>query len=152
MSGNLILLRAGPGLSIQDLGRNGGMGLGLSRGGAADRQGFVEGAALIGNPVESAALELTLGGGRFRVDRPTRFALSGAKLRATLSGSPLEHLCTYSMTPNHVLDIGPAEGGVYGYLHIAGGILSEHELGGRGRHRIAGLGPELAEGDALEGK
>ena len=149
MSGNLILLRAGPGLSIQDLGRNGGMGLGLSRGGAADRQGFVEGAALIGNPVQSAGLELTLGGGRFRVDRPTRFALSGAKLRATLSGSPLEHLCTYSMTPNDVLDIGPAEGGVYGYLHIAGGILSEHELGGRGRHRIAGLGPELAEGDAL---
>ena len=28
---------------------------------------------------------------------------------------------------------------MYGYLHISGGLLTEEELGGRGRHRIAGL-------------
>ena len=65
MSGHLILDQAGPGLGIQDLGRQGGMGLGLSRGGAADRQAFLRGAALLGNPLDAAAIEMTVGGGRF---------------------------------------------------------------------------------------
>ena len=149
MSGTLAILRAGPGLSIQDLGRPGGMGAGLSRGGAADRIGFLRGAALLGNPPEAAGLEMTVGGGRFRVDAPTRIALSGAPMRATINGSPLEHLASYAFAPEDVLDIGPTEGGVYGYLHIAGGLLTEQELGGRGRHRIADLGKDIGDGDAL---
>lgn len=149
MTGHLILDRAGPGLSIQDLGRKGGMGLGLSRGGAADRRGFLQGAALLGNPMDSAGLEMTVGGGRFRVDAPTRIAISGAPLRATINGSPLEHLASYALAPGEVLQIGPPDSGVYGYLHVAGGLQTELELGGRGRHRIAGLGPDPAPGDRL---
>lgn len=149
MSGRLIVHRAGPGLTVQDLGRPGGMGLGLSRGGAADRYGFLDGAALLGNPPGAAALEMTVGGGRFGVDAPARFALSGAPLRATLNGSAVAPFATHAIAPGDVLDIGPAEGGVYGYLHISGGLLTEEELGGRGRHRIAGLGPDLADGDEL---
>ena len=38
MSRALIVRRAGPGLTLQDCGRPGYMGFGLSRGGAADRQ------------------------------------------------------------------------------------------------------------------
>ena len=149
MSGSLTILRAGPGLSIQDLGRSGGMGLGLSRGGAVDRAGFLQGAALLGNPQSAAGLEMTVGGGRFRVDAPTRIALSGAHMRATVDGSQLEHLASYALAPGDTLDIGPAERGVYGYLHIAGGLLTEQELGGRGRHKIAGLGRDIGDGDIL---
>jgi biotin-dependent carboxylase-like uncharacterized protein len=125
------------------------MGLGLSRGGAADRRGFLEGAALLGNPPHAAALEMTVGGGRFRVDAPARIALSGARLRATINGSAIEHHASYRLNPGEILDIGPAEGGVYGYLHVSGGLLTDEELGGRGRHRIAGLGPDLEQGDSL---
>ncbi|MEQ9040674.1 MAG: biotin-dependent carboxyltransferase family protein [Silicimonas sp.] len=149
MSGHLIIDRAGPGLGVQDLGRPHGIGLGLSRGGAADRHGFLMGAALLGNPPGAAALEMTVGGGRFRVDAPVRIALTGAHLRATINGSPLEDHATYRMNPGDTLDIGPAENGVYGYLHVSGGLLTDEELGGRGRHRIAGLGPDLADGDRL---
>jgi allophanate hydrolase len=149
MSGTLTILRAGPGLSVQDLGRSGGMGLGLSRGGAADRAGFLQGEALLGNAPNAAGLEMTVGGGRFRVDAPTRIALSGAPMRASINGSPLEHLASYALAPGEVLDIGPAERGVYGYLHIAGGLLTELELGGRGRHKIAGLGADVGDGDTL---
>ena len=149
MSGHLIILRAGPGLSVQDIGRPGGMGLGLSRGGAADRRGLLEGAALLGNPVTAAALEMTVGGGRFRVDAPSRIALTGARLPATLNGSALETHATYLVTPDDALDIGPVEGGVYGYLHVAGGLLTDEELGGRGRHRVAGLGADILDGDRL---
>ena len=149
MTGHLIIDRAGPGLSVQDLGRPHGMGLGLSRGGAADRQAFLMGAALLGNPPGAAALEMTVGGGRFRVDKPTRIALTGARLRASINGSPIETHATYRLAPGDRLEIGPAEDGVYGYLHIAGGLLTDEELGGRGRHRIAGLGPDLDTGDHL---
>lgn len=149
MSGHLILVQAGPGLSVQDLGRDGGMGLGLSRGGAADRHAFLQGAALLGNSLDSAAIEMTVGGGQFRVDAPTRIAISGAPLRASIDGSPLEHMSTYALKPGEVLRIGAPDSGVYGYLHIAGGLQTEQELGGRGRHRIAGLGPDLAVGDKL---
>lgn len=149
MNAHLIIERAGPGLSVQDLGRPHGMGLGLSRGGAADRHGFLMGAALLGNPPGAAALEMTVGGGRFRVENPARIALTGARLRATINGSPIETHATYRLSPGDILDIGPAEGGVYGYLHISGGLLTDEELGGRGRHRIAGLGPDLSGGDRL---
>ena len=149
MTGQLTLDKAGPGLSIQDLGRDGGMGLGLSRGGAADRRAFLKGAALLGNPADAAALEMTVGGGQFRVDAPTRIAISGATLRATIDGNALEHLASYALKPGEALRIGPPDTGVYGYLHVAGGLLSDKELGGRGRHRIAGLGPDLAPGDRL---
>jgi biotin-dependent carboxylase-like uncharacterized protein len=149
VTGHLIIDRAGPGLTVQDLGRPHGMGLGLSRGGAADRLGFLTGAALVGNLPDAAALEMTVGGGRFRVDKPTRIALSGARLRASINGSPIEDHASYRLNPGDTLDIGPAEDGVYGYLHIAGGLLTDEELGGRGRHRIAGLGPDLSPGDRL---
>ena len=149
MSGHLIVLRAGPGLSVQDMGRPGGMGLGLSRGGAADRRGLLEGAALLGNQITAAALEMTVGGGRFLVDKATRIALTGARLPATLNGSAVETHATYPMMPDDALDIGPTEDGVYGYLHVAGGLLTEEELGGRGRHRVAGLGTDIVDGDRL---
>lgn len=149
MSGHLILDQAGPGLTVQDLGRDGGMGLGLSRGGAADRHAFLQGAALLGNPPDAAALEMTIGGGQFRVDAPTRIAISGAPLRASIDGSPLEHMATYALKPGETLRIGAPDNGVYGYLHVAGGLLTEQELGGRGRHRIGGLGPDIGAGDKL---
>lgn len=149
MSRHLIVDRAGPGLTIQDTGRPDGLGLGLSRGGAADRTALIEGAALLGNPVSAAAIEISVTGGRFRADAPLRLALTGADMRATLDGARLEPRATHRMNPGEVLAIGAVERGVFGYLHIAGGLMTDAELGGRGRHRIAGLGLDLREGDRI---
>jgi len=44
----LIVRSAGPGVTVQDLGREGWLGVGLSRGGAADRRALAEGAVLLG--------------------------------------------------------------------------------------------------------
>ena len=48
MTRALIVHRAGPGATVQDLGRPGYLAYGLSRGGAADRMALAEGAALLG--------------------------------------------------------------------------------------------------------
>ena len=48
--GSLTILRAGPALSVQDLGRPGHLSEGLSPGGAMDRLALLEAAALLDLP------------------------------------------------------------------------------------------------------
>ncbi|MBY6118377.1 biotin-dependent carboxyltransferase family protein [Mameliella alba] len=144
----LEILQAGPGVTVQDDGRPGYMALGLSRGGAADRQALAEGAALLRQPV-GTALELAGFGGRFRVDTPCRIALTGAPMRATLEGAPLAWNASHALPAGAVLEIGGALQGVYGYLTVGGGFDLPKELGARSAHLNAGLGRLLEAGDRL---
>lgn len=149
MTRRLIVERAGMQSSVQDLGRPGHIGLGLSRGGAADRAGFLDGLALVRNPLSAAGIEMAGMGGRFRFSQNARIALSGARMRATLEGAPVEWNASYEIKAGEVLDVGAAIDGNYSYLHVSGGIETETELGGRAHHGIAGLGRPLADGDQL---
>lgn len=145
----LVVQQAGPLVSVQDAGRAGGLGLGLSRSGAADRQSYIAACALAHVPPGAAALEMAGFGGRFRIEAPCRFALTGARMRATLNGERLLWNASHEAGAGAVLQIGAAENGVYGYLLPGGGIATDPELGGRGLHRIAGLGKPVSEGDRL---
>ncbi|MDQ2090276.1 5-oxoprolinase subunit C family protein [Marimonas arenosa] len=145
----LTIHRAGPAMSVQDLGRTGTLRLGLSRGGAADRLALREAAALLGHREVQAAVEMPGMGGRFSVDAPTRIALTGAPMRAMLDGAPLIWNATYLLSPGAMLEIGPATTGVYGYLSLAGGLATPEILGSRSAHLNAGLGRLLESGDVL---
>lgn len=145
----LIVETVGPAVSVQDAGRAAGLGQGLSRGGAADRQGYIAACALAGAPLGAAALEMAGFGGRFRVTDPCRIALAGAPMRATLDGAPLAWNAVHAAAAGAVLDIGAAEEGVYGYLLPGGGVTTDVQLGGRGFHKIAGLGAALTAGEVL---
>lgn len=146
---SVFVEKAGPAISIQDLGRAGGLGQGLSRGGAADRLGFMDGAVLFDQARSCAAIEMPGLGGTFSFTEPTRFALSGARMRAMLDGALIEWNASHLALPGMRLEIGAAEEGVYGYLHFGGGLMTDEELGGRGFHRIAGLGKLTQAGDTL---
>ena len=78
MTAALEILKAGPGLTIQDQGRSGFLAYGLSRGGAMDRLALFEGAALLGQSAELAAIEMAGLGGEFRTDQDIWIALTGA--------------------------------------------------------------------------
>lgn len=149
MSRCLVVESCGPAVAIQDAGRPGGLGLGLSRGGAADRMAYLQGLALLGASIGTACIEMAGFGGRFRLETATRFALTGALMRASLDGQPVEWSASHLAGPGAVLEIGAVTQGVYGYLSLGGGIVTESELGGRGFHKIAGLGRALAAGDSL---
>ena len=58
MSAELIVHEAGPSLTVQDRGRTGYLAMGLSRGGAADTLALAEGAALLRQSPEFAAIEM----------------------------------------------------------------------------------------------
>jgi len=145
----LIVHDAGPGVSVQDLGRPGYLAFGLSRGGAADRLAMAEGAALLHQSEGLAALEMAGIGGSFEVSHDTRIALTGAPMRASVDGAPLVWNASHLLHAGSRLSIGAATRGVYGYLHLGGGIATTERLGARSAHLAAGLGALITAGDDL---
>jgi 5-oxoprolinase (ATP-hydrolysing) subunit C len=139
----------GPGVTVQDMGRSGYIASGLSRGGAADTLALAEGAALLRQSTNLAALEMAGFGGSFSSQTPLRIALTGAPMRATIAGVPVAWNASHSLPAGAMLVIGGAEAGVYGYLSIGGGIETPQILGARATHLAAGIGAALALGDRL---
>lgn len=149
MTGQLTIHSAGPMVTIQDMGRSGTLSLGLSRGGAADRLALLEATALLGLSAPVAAIEMAGMGGVFSTDMPTRIALTGAPMRATLDGAPLDWQGSHLLPAGARLEIGSVTRGTYGYLVFAGGIETHPVLGSRATHVNAGLGHRLSAGDTL---
>ncbi len=143
MNSQLEIISAGPALSIQDFGRPGFCRFGLSKGGAMDLYAIAEGNALLGNVDTAASIEIASFGGKFRaVGDEFMVALTGAPMRSTVDGEAMPWRTSFSLKNGQVLDIGSVldDKGTYGYLHIAGGIEVEPEIGSMGTHLRAGIG------------
>lgn len=144
----LNILKAGPGVSVQDQGRPGLAALGLSRGGAMDTLALAEGAALLGQPDTLAALEIAGSQITLRADHDLRIALTGAPMRALCDGHALAWNASHMLAAGATLTISALKGG-YGYVHAGGGIDTPLMLGSRAAHLSAGIGRMLAPGDRL---
>lgn len=148
MSGALILHRAGPGVTVQDMGRTGFLAQGLSRGGAADLLALAEGAALLGQAGHCAALEIASSFLVLEVTQPTRIALTGAPMRALVDGMALAWNASHALAVGARLDLSGAVGG-YSYVHFGGGIASDQVLGAPSAHLAAGIGAMAQAGETL---
>lgn len=149
MTRALTVHRAGPGVTVQDMGRPGYLGFGLSRGGAADRLAMAEGAALLGQAGTFAALEMAGMGGEFEASEDMRIALTGAPMRAAIDGQRIAWNASHDLPQGARLSIGGAEAGSYGYLHVGGGIATPKVLDARGAHLAAGVGDAVTSGATL---
>jgi len=145
----LHVLEAGPSMTVQDAGRPGYLGEGLSRSGAADALALAEGAALLRQGADLAAVEMAGMGGTFRASHDMRIALSGAPMRADVDGARLTWNASHLLPAGAVLRIGAAEAGTYGYLHLGGGVATPSVLGSRAAHLAAGVGRAVKVGDEL---
>lgn len=150
MSHALMVHRAGPGVTLQDSGRPGYLGFGLSRGGAADRLGMAEGAALLGQDDRLAAFEMAGMGGEFEALCDLRIALTGAPMRASIDGARLSWHASHALPAGARLSIGGTEQGCYGYLHLGGGIDAPRILGSCSAHLASGLGQPVAPGTRFD--
>jgi allophanate hydrolase len=150
MTTRLIIETGGPGITVQDMGRPGFLAFGLSRGGAADRLALYEGAALLGQSPEHAVLEMAGMGGTFTATSDIRIALTGAPMRASIDGVNLVWNASHQLREGETLQVGAAALGVYGYLHIGGGIAAQSHLGAKSAHLAAGIGGPLTSGQALD--
>ncbi|MVO18091.1 biotin-dependent carboxyltransferase family protein [Parasedimentitalea huanghaiensis] len=149
MSCSLIVHQAGQGMTIQDQGRLGYLEYGLSRGGAADHLAIAEGAALLGQDRCKATLEMAGLGGEFEATEDMRIALTGAPMRASIDGGRIVWNASHALPKGARLSIGGAVAGVYGYLHVGGGLETTVKLGARSAHLAAGLGSPVFADDIL---
>ena len=149
MTRALIVRAAAPGVSIQDAGRPGFLAFGLSRGGAVDRLALSEGAALLRQSEDLAAIELGEMGGEFEATEDMRIALTGAAMQAAIDGAQIAWNASHMLPSGSTLKIGAAREGRYGYLHVGGGVEVDERLGSRSTHFAAHLGGSVHAGEHL---
>ncbi len=141
----LQVIRPGPLALVQDSGRPGFAGIGVTRSGAADRGAFLAGAALVGNDAAGsrAAIEILLGGLVFVVVAgPVRLAVTGAPCPVRLGEITLPYGRAVEVNSGQRVSVGMAPRGLRCYLSVAGGLAVDAEFGSRSRDTLAGLGPE----------
>jgi len=142
----LTLHQIGPNASLQDLGREGYLRFGLSRGGAMDRYALLEAAALLGQGLDICAIELPSAPVRLSVSAPQRIALTGAPMVAEVDGRALVWGASHRLAAGEVLSLRPTGRGLYGYIAFGGEIETDYALGRRSTHFTGGLGAALVSG------
>ncbi|MFF1878172.1 biotin-dependent carboxyltransferase family protein [Leifsonia sp. NPDC058230] len=147
---SLRILDPGPLAVIEDLGRPGRAGIGVSPSGALDRAALRLGNRLLGNDEGCAGVEILLGGFAARFDDPAWFAVTGAFGPLELDGHPVDSHLAVLAPAGYTLRVGPPTAGVRSYLTVRGGIDVPPVLGSRSSDLLSGLGPApLAAGDVL---
>lgn len=136
---SITVVRAGPGMTVQDRGRAGHMHDGVPPGGPLVPELFKAANDSLGNASDSAALEIPFGAA-FRADAEMSVSLDGI---------------THRLAARAELTIEPGSEAVH-YLAIPGGIDVPQVLSGRGTLLVAGFGGvqgrELRSGDVLRAK
>jgi KipI family sensor histidine kinase inhibitor len=153
--GGLQVIRPGPLLTVQDLGRPGLAHLGVPPSGAADPASLRLANLLAGNPEDAAALEVTLGRAVLRLRRAATVAVTGAPATVQMlppGGPPatLPHGAGCQVPAGSELRFGSPAIGLRSYLAISGSIGIPPVLGSRATDLHAGLGMRpLQAGDLL---
>jgi antagonist of KipI len=134
-----------PGLCslVVDFGRPRSRSLGVPVGGAADRCSLAVGNALLGNPPETAALEMSLVGPTLRADGPCAAVLFGAPFDLTTDRQSLKPGTTFTLAEGEELRIGGTPRGLRAYLCVQGGLQTPLILGSRTSLRPLAMGDLL---------
>lgn len=144
----ISVLRPGLLMSVQDRGRHGLQHVGLCPGGAMDVVSLTIANALVGNPPDAAAIEITVLGPDLEFARETLVALAGADFEASIPGNR-----PVLVPAGSRVSITRALRGARAYLAVAGGIAVEPVLGSRSTYipgRFGGFeGRVLKRGDRL---
>ena len=147
----LRVVRVGASVTVQDAGRPGLAALGVTRSGAADLAALRLANRLVGNPPDTAGLEVLLGGLAVRAGGAHLvLAVTGAGCAVRIDGRTQAAAAVLDLAPGSLLELGPAVTGVRCYLAVRGGIAVAPVLGSRSRDTLAGLGPDpVRPGDLL---
>ncbi|HZZ98189.1 MAG TPA: biotin-dependent carboxyltransferase family protein [Jatrophihabitantaceae bacterium] len=139
------IVEPGPLATVQDLGRTGWASLGVPRSGAFDRSAARVANRLVGNPADSAVIEITYGGLAVRLPAAATLALTGAVCPGADFG------VAFSVAAGRTVRLGaPGAGGLRSYLAVRGGVAVDAVLGSRSTDLLSGLGPaRLHAGDRL---
>ncbi|MDI9258798.1 biotin-dependent carboxyltransferase family protein [Alicyclobacillus sendaiensis] len=140
-----------PGLftTLQDAGRPHHRRLGVPLGGALDALALCAANRLVGNPEDSAVLEVTGVGPKLWFEAPAAVAICGADFAAYVDGEPLPIGRPIWLGGGAVLEVQKVRRGFRGYLAIRGGFRAEPVLDSRSALPRYGIGKRLAAGDEI---
>ena len=142
--------------SVQDRGRFGYQQMGIPITGVLDDFAYEVANLLVGNPSESAVLEITLIGPVLEVRSEADIAVTGADIGITLNETEKECWKSFRVLPGDQLEIHQVKRGCRAYLAVTGGIDVPVIMGSRSTYvggKIGGLdGRPLKQGDLLEAK
>ncbi|MBB5041191.1 5-oxoprolinase/urea amidolyase family protein [Shinella fusca] len=132
---------------FQDLGRFGQTGQGVSASGALDRGAFNAANRIVGNPVNTPCLELTLGGFSFESNCRAVIGLAGAPSLVMVrdaAGRTHDHPAfrPIALEPGDVVTVGHPTRGTRSYLSARGGFDVAPVLGSAATDTLAVVGPE----------
>ncbi|MDB4869119.1 MAG: KipI antagonist [Gemmatimonadales bacterium] len=149
----ITITRAPPYLTVQDTGRKHSRWSGVPRGGAMDAFALQALNAIVGNPLEAAALEWALGGGTLQFQGDCVVAMGGAHAHATLAGRTMSSFTTCYARAGDQLTVEQLTAGRFLYLAFSGGIDVPEILGSRSTYlpgQFGGFnGRMLARNDTL---
>src|SRR5262245_16224712 len=142
----LVVIKPGPLLTIQDLGRPGWGRFGISPSGAMDPLAARAANALAGNPAGAPLLELTGAGAVLRFEAARLAAVAGADL-----GAAIASLSAAIVDAGATLHFSARRHGARAYLAVAGGLRVARTFDSAAADLGGGLGGRsLAAGDRLE--
>ncbi len=140
---------------FQDLGRAGQANQGISVSGAADRVSFKAANGLVGNPANTPALEIALGGLSFCMRGRGVMAVTGATAPITITGAngtkiSAAHHSAFALDDGDVVSLGAPTAGMRSYLALRGGFDIVPVLGSTATDTLAQIGPAApVAGDVL---
>lgn len=141
MSGALVILAAGPGVTVQDAGRRGFLRYGVTVAGPMDPAAHALANLAVGNPAGAAAIEISLGGLELTAaDAPVEVAIAGGAFDIRLDGRVLPAATGLTLAPGARLVLRPGRAGAWACLAAAGGIDVPVVLGARATHTRSGMG------------
>lgn len=108
--------------TIQDMGRFGSYHLGVPPSGAADKNSYLIGNILLGNPKYFPAIEMMVKGAIFEFRKQTVIAVVGADTEVLLNSKAVPMWQTITVQSGDILEVSWIQEGVYAYLCISGGI------------------------------
>ncbi len=116
------LASAGVWTSVQGGPRPGGSLFGVPPGGAMDRKALARGNAVLGNPCDAAALEITLSGPELEALADSVISLAGAEIAVERNGKLLTGDGIVEVARGDRLRLAAVRNGARSYLCVAGGL------------------------------
>lgn len=122
--GLALILRTGPGSSIQDQGRILGSQFGIPSSGVMDQKSFFWVNHILQNSPNEAVLEISSPGFSIQFDSPALVSIAGAKAFVTLNSQEEANPSLIAIQKGDILEIGRFFHGSHMYLGIKGGFQS----------------------------
>ncbi|GGF71386.1 5-oxoprolinase subunit C family protein [Wenyingzhuangia marina] len=150
---SIEILSPGLNTTIQDGGRLGFQDKGIPVSGFMDVTSAQLANTLVTNELNTAVIEMTLLGIKFKATQAITIAITGADMQPKLNGKSITMYKAVEIPKDGIVTFKGASSGVYGYIAVLGGFKTPRVLGSKSTYVPAKLGGYkgriLQKGDLL---